>query len=133
MEQILASYNIEDIFIILFAITISSFSLFQSYCYFKDRTEKWLEIKKEEITPARIKGIEDSCIEQSRKLELLFESDKLRIKSDILRQYRYFSNKGSIDFKSLDCLHQEYEIYKKEGGNSFVEEIMRLIDEIPVE
>ena len=133
MEKILASYNLEDIFIILFVIVISGFSLFQSYCYCKDRAEKWLKLKKEEITPARIKSIEDSCIEQSRKLKLLFESDKLRIKSDILRQYRYFSDKGFIDVKSLDCLHQEYEIYKKEGGNSFVEEIMQLIDEIPVE
>lgn len=133
MEQILASYNLEDIFIILFVVTISGLSLFQSYCYCKDRIEKWLKLKKEEITPARIKSIEDSCIEQSRKLELLFESDKLRIKSDILRQYRRFADKGSIDVRSLDCLHQEYEIYKKEGGNSFVEEIMQLIDEIPVE
>lgn len=133
MEKILASYNLEDIFIILFVITISGFSLFQSYCYCKDRAEKWLKLKREEVTPARIKSIEDSCIEQSRKLELLFESDKLRIKSDILRQYRRFADKGSIDVRSLDCLHQEYEIYKKEGGNSFVEEIMQLIDEIPIE
>lgn len=133
MEKILASYNLEDIFIILFVVIISGFSLFQSYCYCKDRAEKWLKLKREEVTPARIKSIEDSCIEQSRKLELLFESDKLRIKSDILRQYRRFADKGSIDVRSLDCLHQEYEIYKKEGGNSFVEEIMQLIDEIPIE
>lgn len=133
MEKILASYNLEDIFIILFVVIISGLSLFQSYCYCKDRAEKWLKLKKEEITPARIKSIEESCIEQSRKLELLFESDKLRIKSDILRQYRRFADKGSIDVRSLDCLHQEYEIYKQEGGNSFVEEIMQLIDEIPVE
>lgn len=40
--------------------------------------------------------------------------------------------KGSIDVYSLEYLHQQYSIYRAEGGNSFVKELMDDLDDLDI-
>lgn len=64
----------------------------------------------------------------------LTESDKEDIKAYITNRYRYFvKDIGYIDEFTLDCIEKRYIRYKKEGGNSFIDELMGQIRALPRE
>ena len=64
----------------------------------------------------------------------LTESDKEDIKAYITNRYRYFVKEvGYIDEFALDCIEKRYIRYKKEGGNSFIDELMSRIRTLPRE
>lgn len=64
----------------------------------------------------------------------LTESDKEDIKAYITNRYRYFvKDVGHIDEFTLDCIEKRYNRYKKEGGNSFIDELMAQIRALPRE
>ncbi|MBO7535780.1 MAG: hypothetical protein J6T34_01375 [Bacilli bacterium] len=66
------------------------------------------------------------------QLDLLIESDRDDIKSDIVKQYHYFvENKKWIDDFSLDSIERRYKHYKDEGGNSYVKGLMEKIRQLP--
>lgn len=81
----------------------------------------------------RIKNIENVNETQQKTIELLVESDRIRIKGEILKQCQYFERKGSIDKYSLEYLYRLYEIYKKEGGNSYVELLMKKVGKLDLD
>lgn len=58
------------------------------------------------------------------KINSLIESDKDDIKAYIVEKHHYFCEKGQIDDYNLDCLERRYSHYEKEGGNSFVKNLM---------
>ena len=62
----------------------------------------------------------------------LTDSDKEDIKAYITNRYRYFvKDVGHIDEFTLDCIEKRYIRYKKEGGNSFIDELMTQIRALP--
>lgn len=65
-------------------------------------------------------------------MQSLIESDKDDIKSWITSQHHYFCYElKHIDDYSLDCLEKRYAHYKAEGGNSFVEDLMEEMRNLP--
>lgn len=67
----------------------------------------------------------------TEKIDLLIKSDKDNIKAWITEQYYKFTDQGNIDNYSLDCIEHRYEHYAQEGGNSFVETLMKEIRALP--
>ena len=66
------------------------------------------------------------------KVNTLIESDKDDIKAYINQQHHSFCyEKGWIDDYSLDCLQRRYAHYKKEGGNTFIDQFMKEIRALP--
>lgn len=65
-------------------------------------------------------------------IQLLINSDKDDIKAWITEKHHYYCyEKRHIDDYSLDCIEKRYAHYKNEGGNSFVEDLMRDIRRLP--
>ena len=65
-------------------------------------------------------------------IQLLINSDKDDIKAWITEKHHYYCyEKRHIDDYSLDCIEKRYAHYKDEGGNSFVEDLMRDIRRLP--
>ena len=58
------------------------------------------------------------------KINALIESDKDDIKAYIVEKHHYFCEQGHIDDYNLDCLERRYSHYEKEGGNSFIKNLM---------
>lgn len=91
---------------------------------FFDEKEKKFEEKKGEINE-RFNNMENQMNLFQDQIKLLIESDRDDIKSYIVekhRQYCYYNK--SIDDYTLDCLERRYDHYRKEGGNSYVENLM---------
>lgn len=65
-------------------------------------------------------------------IQLLINSDKDDIKAWITEKHHYYCyEKRHIDDYSLDCIEKRYAHYKDEGGNSFIEDLMRDIRRLP--
>ena len=64
-------------------------------------------------------------------INLLIKSDRDDIKSYITEKYHHFIEQGWIDDYNLDCIEKRYSHYKKEGGNSFIEDLMGEIRKLP--
>ena len=111
MVELLQAYPIEEILII--AITCGAIAL---------GIYKFISNSK---AAARFRTIEDN-------VSLLLDSDKARIKGEILREHTRCVERGGIDPYTLEYLHAQYDIYKAENGNSFVEELMKSIDSLPI-
>lgn len=71
----------------------------------------------------------------SEKIEMLIDSDRDDIKSQLTKDHHYFCyQKKWIDDYSLDCCEKRYSHYKDEGGNSFIlgfMEEMRALPKVP--
>lgn len=68
----------------------------------------------------------------SAKIDMLIDSDMDDIKSFITREHHYFCYQlGWVDDFSLDCIERRYEHYEDEGGNSFVERLMKELRALP--
>lgn len=68
----------------------------------------------------------------SESQEFLIESDKEDKKAFITREYNYFCGRvHKIDLFSREIIEKIYEIYLKEGGNTFVAGMMSTIRGLP--
>lgn len=79
-----------------------------------------------------INKMKDSIDSLTTQVHNLILSDRDDIKAFITRQHHYFVyQKGWIDDYSLDCIQRRYSHYIEEGGNSFIEGLMREIRKLP--
>ena len=68
----------------------------------------------------------------SNKIDALIDSDKDDIKSFLVKEHHYFCyQRGWVDDYSLDCCEKRYKHYVQEGGNSFIEDMMNEIRNLP--
>ena len=75
--------------------------------------------------------IGESIAKLDKKLNILIASDMDDIKAWITAQHHHFTEKGYIDYYSLDCITRRYEDYKIQGGNTFIDELMEEIENLP--
>ena len=67
-----------------------------------------------------------------QQLEMIIESDKDDIKSWITEKHHFYCYERKwIDDYSMDCIEKRYGHYKDEGGNSFIEELMNELRNLP--
>lgn len=80
----------------------------------------------------KLDGIVDSIEDLTKRVDTLTESDMHDIKQSIVKDYHYFTEKqGWIDDFSLNVLESRFADYKEEGGNSFIETLMKEIRALP--
>jgi len=53
------------------------------------------------------------------------------LRYSITRAHEKYMERGSIGRHSLQCIHDMYDQYKKLGGNSFVETLVKQLHELP--
>lgn len=137
--DLLNQFDIKTIFIVALLLFFAIKEIIQTIDYFKKRKKnEYKEIsgndkRLEELEKGRQenrKSIENiSCDIQTVKqsVELLIESDKNDIKAWITEKHHYFIRQGWIDDYSLDCIERRFKCYQREGGNSYVEELVNEI------
>ena len=70
--------------------------------------------------------------ELTDNINMLIKSDKDDIKAHITEKHHYFCYiQHWIDDYSLDCLERRYDHYVDEGGNSYIESLMKEIRKLP--
>lgn len=78
----------------------------------------------------------DSLLEKVEKNEddtqVLKEVSISRIKGNIVDRHKEYMELGYIDYRTLDYLQAQFRAYEKMGGNSYVHELMRDLEGLPL-
>lgn len=151
MEALLKAYSLQDIliFMVLLAIAIKGAISFFDWAkerlgrvykkeYAETKTQEDLDAKLQQESVA-IQKLEKNQAEMmtameelSNKIDALIDSDKDDIKSFLVKEHHYFCyQRGWIDDYSLDCCEKRYKHYVQDGGNSFIEDMMNEIRDLP--
>lgn len=87
----------------------------------------------------RLRQLEDNykllseiLAKQQQTLDLLMESDELDIKTWIKTQHDQWMPTGYIDSQILDLVCQRFEIYEREGGNSWAKKMVDDMKELTI-
>lgn len=151
MEELLAQYSLSQILIFLFVFGATLKTTITMIDWFWERISK--VFKKQQAETERQESFTEH-IQKSEKqirelyelhtkteenldrilnsIQLLINSDKDDIKAWITEKHHYYCyERRHIDDYSLDCIEKRYTHYKNEGGNSFVEDLMRDIRRLP--
>lgn len=151
MEALLKAYSLQDIliFMVLLAIAIKGAISFFDWAkerlghvykkeYAKTKTQEDLDAKlqQENVTIQKLEKNQAEMMiameKLSNKIDALIDSDKDDIKSFLVKEHHYFCyQRGWVDDYSLDCCEKRYKHYVQEGGNSFIEDMMNEIRDLP--
>lgn len=78
----------------------------------------------------------DSLLEKVERNEgdtqILKEASISRIKGKIVDRHKEYMALGCIDYRTLDYLQAQFRAYEKMGGNSYVHELMRDLEGLPL-
>lgn len=151
MDEILTQYSITEILVFLFVLIASIKTTLNSMEYLWERISKIFKKQQKDIeqqedftkhvqeSEKQIKELYDLHTKTEENLnriidsiQLLINSDKDDIKAWITEKHHYHCyEKKHIDDYSLDCIEKRYTHYRNEGGNSFVEDLMKDIRRLP--
>ena len=161
MISLLSSVSITELFIILcmFALALKEFISIMDFFWVKlkaifmkeqteddkvkkiqekiDKIEKW-QVEHEQTTldikidyNGAIEELKEQLEKQQKTLDMLVASDRDDIKGWLVQQYHYFMNLGSIDDFSKDIIEKRATHYFTEGGNSYIEDLLKQIRKLP--
>lgn len=149
MKELLSSYSIEEIILFIVLIALAIKGLVSSYDWVMERLRDYVdeshsERKKEEELIGRVSHnsevltqLEKNQVELTKslsslegKIDLLMDSDKDSIKSYLVDKYNQFNREQYIDSYEYDCFLKRYSHYKKEGGNSYIENLVEKTKEL---
>ena len=161
MISLLSSVSITELFIILcmFALALKEFISIIDFFWVKlkaifmkeqteddkvkklqekiDKIEKW-QVTHEQTTldikidyNGAIEELKEQLEKQQKTLDMLIASDRDDIKGWLVQQYHYFMELGSIDDFSKDTIEKRATQYFTEGGNSYIEDLLKQIRKLP--
>lgn len=151
MAELFNSYSIGEIvsFVVTLAIATKGFVTFWDWAF--ERIKKAMnaqtqEERNKQALEEKIERNEQSILAVSKKQEdtkkdinslaksvdLLIQSDKDSIKAYITKEHHYYCYEQKwIDDYTLDCIEKRYDHYIDEGGNSFIEDLMVDLRDLP--
>lgn len=151
MIDLFNTYSLGEIvsFVVTFALATKGLVTFWDWAV--DRIKRALnkqtqKEKERRILEEKIERNEQKILEVSRKqeesnkslnklaksIDILIQSDKDAIKSYITKEHHYYCYEQKwIDDYTLDCIEKRYVHYQDEGGNSFIEDLMEELRELP--
>ena len=151
MLELLKTYSVSEIitFIILLALALKGLVTFFDWGYerLKKNFDRGFQKTKEkeglenrlhnyDVQIEKLMKAQGTTTEKVEnilgKIELLINSDKDATKSYITDKHHFYCYKQKwIDDYALDCLERRFEHYLQENGNSFVEDLMKEIRDLP--
>lgn len=102
-----------------------------------DASERAERLKKvEEFVQADYER-EEQILQQHEMMKSMCKRVQTRLQDDTRWSFKdaynyYYIKEGKIDSNSLESLEKKYEHYKEAGGNSFVDNIMERLRELPI-
>lgn len=101
LENIIVSYPLQDILLILIVACGSIYGIYKAFNYMKAQTLVYVEERHVELElPNRIQRLEDDNKRQQELIDLLIESDRNRIKCELLDGLEKHKEKGYIDLRN---------------------------------
>lgn len=150
MVDLLEKYTIVDLIIFIPLLALAIRGAISFYDWAHDRIKKTADkkfshqqgfesLKKniddlkvaDEKNQKQIDQINQQYIKLQDQIQLLIKSDIINLRSQFVEKYHYFINQGYIDDISMMCLEDLYAIYKNEGGNYFVQDLMAELRTLP--
>lgn len=145
--------NLPTIILVVFAAIICGAELIKAIRVWKDERERnisgRIEEQNQEIATQnaieelgnklddildKLGKIEDRLKCAEGRLTDLTISDMHDIKSWIVEQYhKFYNEQGWIDAFSAETIDRRYNDYKKEGGNSYVKELIDRLHSLPMD
>lgn len=132
MIELLGAYSIKDIIIFIFMIAVAIKEARQLWIYYKKvRDENYKNDHKDETQDEYIKKNQQTIEKLSKSMALLIESDKDGIKAWIVSKYHQFKeHPEQLDDIEWDLLNKRFNHYKEQGGNSYIEDLMTIMEQI---
>lgn len=130
MSELLKTFDITTIILVLFMTAIAVREVFELYHYFYDKIYgRYEKQDNERDTIANLTTTLDSVSQQvkdiDKKINVLQASDKDSIKSWIVALYhKYKENPKEFGAMQMDLLERRYGHYKDQGGNSYIDQLM---------
>ena len=147
MEELLARFELTDIIIMLTLLIIGVVELIKAIDWLRARFRKSYDEEntlKEEVEDLNKfyeekKVVDEGFAKVNARIDkicdlvdMLVESDKESIKAYITERHHFFVQERKwIDYHSMDCLERRFAIYEREHGNSFVEDLMNDLRQLP--
>lgn len=147
MEELLARFELTDIIIMLTLLIVGAEKLIKAIDWLRARFRKSYDEEnslKEEVEDLNKfyeekKVVDEGFAKVNERIDkvcdlvdMLVESDKESIKAYITERHHFFVQERKwIDYHSMDCLERRFSIYEREHGNSFVEDLMNDLRQLP--
>ena len=147
MEELLARFELTDIIIMLTLLIVGAEKLIKAIDWLRARFIKSYDEEntlKEEVEDLNKfyeekKVVDEGFAKVNERIDkicdlvdMLVESDKESIKAYITERHHFFVQERKwIDYHSMDCLERRFSIYEREHGNSFVEDLMNDLRQLP--
>ena len=151
MIELLSTYSLSEIaaFIVAFALAVKGFVSFWDWGFERlkkvfnkeaqsEKERENLEKQIQELKELNEKISYDQTElqrllkEMQEDISLLKESDKEGIKDYLVKEHHFFCYQQKwIDVYSLERLEKRFSYYSAEGGNSFIENFMEELRELP--
>lgn len=147
MEELLARFELTDIIIMLTLLIVGAEKLIKAIDWLRARFRKSYDEEnslKEEVEDLNKfyeekKVVDEGFAKVNERIDkvcdlvdMLVESDKESIKAYITERHHFFVQELKwIDYHSMDCLERRFSIYEREHGNSFVEDLMNDLRQLP--
>lgn len=145
--------NLPTIILVGFAIIICGAELIKAIRVWKDerdrRINSQIEEQNQELATQNaiaelnaksdailesLEGIKSRLSSAEERLTDLTISDMHDIKSWIVEQYhKFYNEQGWIDAFSAETIDRRYNDYKKEGGNSYIKELIDRLHSLPMD
>lgn len=136
MVQFFQQYTLEATIIFLFMLGIALRQGYELVQYFRNKTFNHVDKvrEQEEALEQVVKNIQQQQKQLQSitdKIDELLASDKDSIKSWIVMLYKqYKKDPSGLNSMQMDLLERRYSHYKKQGGNSYIDNLMQELREI---
>lgn len=140
MVELLSIYSVSEILAIIVTLALAIKGVVSFWDWAKERLQKMFNKETQQKTiQQRIETLAESqqqLMEAVKKLtekvDMLIDSDKDDIKAYITDKYHYYVyTQKWIDDYTLDCITKRFKHYQDEGGNSFIETLMKELRTLP--
>lgn len=140
MVELLSIYSVSEILAIIVTLAFAVKGVVSFWDWAKERLRKMFnkETQQEnhqhqvEVLAESQQQLMEAVKKLTEKVDMLIDSDKDDIKAYITDKYHhYVYTQKWIDDYTLDCIARRFEHYQNEGGNSFIETLMKELRTLP--
>lgn len=140
MIELLSAYSFSEILAIIVTLALAIKGVVSFWDWAKGRLQKMFNKEtQQENNQQKIEALAENqqqLVEAVKKLtekvDMLINSDKDDIKAYITDKHHYYVyTQKWIDDYALDCITRRFKHYQDEGGNSFIETLMKELKALP--
>ena len=131
-------FALTDVIAIACALGSCIYTLSKAIEWLNSHFLHWFETSKTK-TEEELEGIQKSLKEIQGRLDkneadvlALKDASISRIKGKIVDYHSRFIALGYIDYRSLDCVQQQFKAYEAMGGNSYVHDLVKDLEGLPL-